>query len=172
MQFFKTNLSILVLGFVAVLAVTANVQAVTMQWVLVGDAGNLSDDTGYGAVSYSYRIGKYEVTNAQYCEFLNAVAATDTNNLYNGSMGSGYGGITQSGSAGSYTYNTIAGRGNMPVNYVSWYDCLRFANWMHNGQPTGAQDASTTENGAYDMLLGDSAVRKPGALVFLTSENE
>jgi formylglycine-generating enzyme required for sulfatase activity len=60
----------------------------------------------------------------------------------------------------------------MPVNYVSFYDALRFANWLHNGQPTGAQDGTTTEDGAYDMSLGSSVVRKAGARAFLTSEDE
>jgi hypothetical protein len=55
---------------------------------------------------------------------------------------------------------------------VSFYDSLRFANWLHNGQPTGAQDSTTTEDGAYDMSLGSSVVRKAGATVFLTSEDE
>ncbi len=35
------------------------------------------------------------------------------------------------------------------MNYVSWGDAARFANWLHNGQPIGAQDLSTTEDGAY-----------------------
>jgi formylglycine-generating enzyme required for sulfatase activity len=35
------------------------------------------------------------------------------------------------------------------VNFVSWGDVARFCNWMHNGQPTGAQDLSTTEDGSY-----------------------
>ena len=42
----------------------------------------------YGAVSYDYRIGTNEVTNAQYAEFLNAKAASDPLGLYNTSMGS------------------------------------------------------------------------------------
>ena len=58
------------------------------------------------------------------------------------------------------------------MNYVSWYNTLRFANWLHNGQPTGAQDTTTTEDGAYDMSLGSAVVRKPGAMVFLPSEDE
>jgi len=149
---------------------------VALDWVIVGDPGNAADDTGYGAVAYTYRIGKYEVTNAQYAAFLNAVAATDTYGLYDTSMGSSgmyyWGGITRSGSPGSYTYSTIAGREDMPVNWVSWYDSLRFANWLHNGQPAGAQDSTTTEDGAYDMSLGSSVVRKTGAMVFLPSEDE
>ncbi|HJO23186.1 MAG: hypothetical protein QF890_10985 [Myxococcota bacterium] len=41
-----------------------------------------------------FQIAKYETTNAQYTTFLNAVAATDTNGLYNTSMGlTAYGGI-------------------------------------------------------------------------------
>jgi hypothetical protein len=40
----------------------------------------------------------------------------------------------------------------MPVNYVSFYDALRFANWLHNGQPTGAQGNATTEGGAYTIM--------------------
>jgi formylglycine-generating enzyme required for sulfatase activity len=148
---------------------------VTIDWVSVGDPGNACDTQSagcFGAVAYSYQIGEYEVTNAQYAEFLNAVADTDTHGLYITEMGSGRGGITRSGSSGSYTYSAIAGREGTPVNYVSFYDSLRFANWLHNGQPTGAQDSTTTETGAYDMSQGSSVVRKAGAKIFLTSEDE
>jgi len=131
-----------------------------MEFVTVGDAGNSADTrpvtwlgTNYyfGNVDYEYKIGKYEVTNAQYCAFLNAVAASDPCGLYDINMGdSSYpsrGGIIQSGSSGSYTYNTIAGRANLPVNWVSWRSAARFANWMHNGM---LNNPTTTEYGAYD----------------------
>src|SRR5262245_5025257 len=136
--------------------------AVTIPTVTVGSAGNIADKevmidetTDYGSVAYNYRIGTTEVTNAQYAAFLNAVAATDTYGLYNASMESEtWGGITRTGSSGSYSYSVKADAGSYtyadkPVVYVSWYDSLRFANWLHNGQPSGAQDASTTEDGAY-----------------------
>lgn len=44
----------------------------------------------YNSVGYEYRIGKYEVTNAQYAEFVNTVDAfgENPNNLYNTDMGS------------------------------------------------------------------------------------
>jgi hypothetical protein len=35
------------------------------------------------------------------------------------------------------------------VNCVGWGDAARFANWLTNGQPTGSQDLTTTENGSY-----------------------
>ena len=74
---------------------TVAASAVTVDLVSVGNAGNGADlSTGFGAVAYDYRIGMTEVTNAQYVDFLNAVAATDPFGLYSTSMGSyTYGGI-------------------------------------------------------------------------------
>ncbi len=91
------------------------------------------------------------MTAGQYCEFLNAVAKTDTYGLYNPYMWSDSYGckIQRSGSSGSYTYSVASDYANRPVNYVSWGDAARFANWLHNGQPTGPQDLTTTEDGAY-----------------------
>jgi len=147
----------------------------TFDWVPVGDPGNAVDTMGgYGDVGYEYRISKYETTNTQYAEFLNAVAADDIYSLYSTAMmDSRYGGITRSGDSGNYTYSAIPGRENKPVNYVSWYDSLRFANWLHNGQPTGAHDSTTTEDGAYTFSGATSVgARNAGATVFLTSEDE
>lgn len=57
-------------------------------FVSVGDSSN-SSDSGYGAITYNYRMQTYPVTNNEYCEFLNVVAITgDPNNLYNSSMSS------------------------------------------------------------------------------------
>jgi hypothetical protein len=108
--------------------------AVTIDWVLVGDPGNAADTAtncyaaDCGSVGYEYSISKYEVTNAQYAEFLNAKAASDPLGLYNPSMGTGFGGITRSGSSGSYSYAPRSGFGSRPVILVSFYDALRFAN--------------------------------------------
>ena len=83
--------------------ITSASASVTMDWVTVGNAGNTADISGYGAVGYEYKIGKYEVTNAQYGAFLNAKGQSNANNIYNSNM-SIYG-ITQSGSSGNYTYS-------------------------------------------------------------------
>jgi len=127
--------------------------------VTVGNAGNTADRRGGwdasnpGAVSYSYKIGKYDVTGSQYTKFLNAVGKTDTHGLYNASMGTNtqVAQISRSGSSGSYTYAVMNSTGNRPITYVSWFDCARFSNWMSNGQPSGAQVSTTTENGAYNL---------------------
>src|SRR5215813_2062991 len=149
-----------------------------MDWKAINNPGNACDVQSqgcFGAVGYAYRIGTYEVTNAQYTEFLNAKAASDPLALYNVNMGTTmHGGITRSGISGSYNYTVIAGREDMPVNYVSFYDALRFANWMNNGQ--GSAD---TETGAYTLLGGTitpsngaTVTRNAGATIVLTSENE
>ena len=150
--------------------------AVTIDWTPVGGAGNACDVQGsdcYGSVASAYQISKYEITNAQYAEFLNAVADTDTYGLYNANMASTPGGITQLGVPSLFTYTVVLGREDMPVNFVSFYDTLRFANWLQNGQPTGAQNASTTEDGAYTFSDATTVgSRNAGATIVLTSEDE
>ncbi len=132
---------------------------ITIDLVTVGNAGNAADTTGYGAVSYIYGIATKEVNLFQYAAFLNAVAATDTYGLYNTGMATdgNIAGITRSGSSGSYTY-AVSGSGNRPVTYVNWFDGARFANWVANGQTTGAQTGTTTENGAYALNGATSGV--------------
>jgi autotransporter-associated beta strand protein len=143
----------------------------SLRFVTVGDPNNQGDtvvmnngqaindgSSGYGAVPYSYAIGTFDVTVAQYCQFLNAVAwNADPYGLYNPGMATGGGvtvngypvacGIIQSGSAGSYSYRpatTTDSTGgvsfpafcaNLPVNWGSWGDAARFINWLQNGQP-------------------------------------
>jgi formylglycine-generating enzyme len=153
-------------------------QAITIDLVTVGNIGNAPDPaTGdlFGDVSYEYFIATTEVTNAQYVAFLNAKAASDPLELYNTNMDSDpRGGITRTGVDGGYTYDTKANMADKPVNYVSWYDAIRFSNWMNNGQ--GAGD---TESGAYTLLGGTptpsnglSITRNPGASWVLPSDNE
>jgi formylglycine-generating enzyme required for sulfatase activity len=146
---------LLIAAGILVLGLGSSTLAVVMETVPVGNLGNGPDTRyetpGHGAVGYAYSIGKYEVTAGQYTEFLNAVAVTDTYGLYNPEMEShAYGcRIERSGSPGSYSYTVAGDQANRPVNYVSWGDAARFANWMHNGQPIGTQSLATTEDGAY-----------------------
>ncbi len=154
--------------------------AIAIEWSAVGNPGNAADPaTGsiYGAVGYNYNIGTYDVTNAQYAEFLNTKDSGGTNSLglWTSAMANEFGGISfNAGNANGSKYVLTAGRENYPVNYVSWYDTIRFANWLNNGQGNG-----DTETGAYTLLGGTPApsnglsiTRNPGAKVFLPSESE
>jgi autotransporter-associated beta strand protein len=186
----------------------------SLRFVTVGDPGNQGDTvvmnngnaikdgtSGYGAVSYSYAMGTFDVTAAQYCQFLNAVAKTDTYGLYDPNMftdgghtdSNGYPvacGIIRSGSSGSYVYalaTTASSTGghsypactaNLPVNWDSWGDAARFCNWLENGQPTGAEGSGTTETGSYTLNGAVTTAqlflvtRDAGAKYFIPSENE
>ncbi len=169
-----TTKSILLCSLTAALVAAATTLPAVAQYVTIGDPGNPHDPvTGnlYGAVATTYAIGTYEVTLNQYTAFLNAVAATDTFNLYNPRMASDLNaaGILRLNSLGSYAYSVI-GSGARPVTYVSFYDALRYANWLGTG---------STETGAYTLLGGTpepsnglTVTRNGGATVFIPSENE
>jgi sulfatase modifying factor 1 len=157
--------------------------AVTIDWVTVGDPGNAADDTGYGAVSEAFRIMEFEWTNSQYVEFLNAVDPDGANpqGIYNSNMGSdARGGISfTSGSAAGSKYTARSNMGDKPVNYVSWFDAARVANWLHNGGQTyGATDstASGPQNiGAYAVgtaTSGEAPARSLDALYYVPTENQ
>ena len=165
------------LNAIVVLALSAAAaQAATIETVPVGNPGNAADTRyetpGYGAVGYSYNIGKYEVTAGQYTEFLNAVAATDPYYLYNiGMWDAAYGcKIQRSGSSGSYTYS-VAATANRPVSHVSPTDAARFSNWMTTGD---------TESGVYTFSSGtlqsimdhQTAGATYGMAYFIASEDE
>ncbi len=162
----------------AALSLAPAASAVNIEWVAVGDPGNACDPQSqgcFGAVSYDYQISKYEITNAQYAEFLNAKARSDPLFLFGReNLSSSSPGLTRSGSSGSYTYSAIVGRENKPVGYVTFYDALRFANWLHNGQGSG-----DTETGAYTLLGGTetpsnatTVTRNPYATIVLPSDDE
>ena len=148
--------------------------AVTMDWSTVGNAGNAADPvTGFGSVGHDFRIGTYEVTNAQYAEFLNTVAASDPNDLYNTNMASdARGGIVRSGSPGSYTYSVKANMGDKPVIYTNWYDAARFSNWMTNGQGAGSTEAGVYTFTGVDSISAITRNLSDSSQVFLPTEDE
>lgn len=168
----KSFIRVVALATVTGLVASSASAAITIPTVTVGNPGNTADSSaGFGSVAYRYNIGQTEVTNAQYAAFLNAKASSDPFALYHTDMAGSLGGITRSGSAGSYTYSTVSGRANNPVNFVSFWDATRFANWLHNGQGSG-----DTETGAYTLTPGgisaNTVTRNANWQWAVTSENE
>lgn len=72
-----------ILGFVCVVSMVAGSlrAAPAIDWVTVGDPDKAADTDpiGYGAVSYTYQIMKYEFTSQQSVDFLNAVDPQGSN---------------------------------------------------------------------------------------------
>ena len=147
-----------------------------MSYVTVENPGNAADPaTGslYGSVSYTYNIGECDVTDTQYCTFLNAVDPTGGNTLglYDSSATDAEYGVTLNSAASNGSkYSVISGYANMPVVDVTFWDTLRFANYLDDGN---------TETGAYTLLGGaptpsnaSTVTRNLGATVWLPSENE
>jgi formylglycine-generating enzyme required for sulfatase activity len=170
-------------GLSNVVATALSARAVERLWrvsipfVTVTNAGNAANADGKGGVAYPFKIGKYEINNNQYVAFLNAIAAADPNGTWTSNMTVNvHGGIERSGTPGEYSYTVKPGMGHRPVVWVDFYDVLRFCNWLHNGQPTGAQDATTTEDGAYTLepaaMLANTITRNPQARFWLPSDNE
>jgi formylglycine-generating enzyme required for sulfatase activity len=162
-----------------------SVSAVNIEMVTVGNPGNAPDmrynldkrPEGFGAVNYDYQIGKYEITQGQYTEFLNAVAKDDPNQLYSTYMlyldnqvDPKF--IKRSGTSPNYNYSVASAWANDATSFIGWYDAIRFCNWLHNGQPTGPQGPETTEDGAYHVIGNSSLGRNANAKFFLPTEDE
>ncbi len=142
-------------ALVAASSVSASIDIATSY---VGDAGNTADSTtgSPGAVGYGYHVGTHEVTNSQYVSYLNATGSTNAHGVYNSNMGSSeHGGIQQTGTSGSFTYNVKSGFGDKPVNFVSFWDAARFTNYLTTGDtesgvyvltPTGISNNTITRN--------------------------
>jgi len=156
--------------------------AITVSWVTVGDAGNAADTTTtYGAVGYEFQIMRYEWTNSQYVDFLNAVdpEGTNPNSIFNAAMDSDVrGGITNTGSTNGSRYAAKANMGDKPVNYVSWWDAARVANWLQAGSltySTTVSGSAAINIGAYTLsgsTSGTAPAKNAGAQYWIPLQNE
>ncbi len=134
------------------------------------EGGNEPYNESFGTIVRPFQIGQTEVTNAEYAAFLSQKAFSDPHGLYAAEMGSDpRGGILRTGANGNYHYETIAGRADWPVVFVSRYDALRYVNWLENGATVGA----STETGSY-TFTGETSVgpRNYGARYFLPRTRE
>ena len=156
-----------------VLAVTASaVRAdISLDIVTVGNAGNATD-------SHGVRRGGPRLRDRQVRSDGRSVHRVSQRRggdryvravQHEHVVGTAYGcKIQRSGSSGSYTYSVAADRANRPVNYVSFWDAARFANWLHNGQGNG-----DTESGAYVNVGNQSTfARQADAKYWIPTENE
>ncbi len=119
--------------------------AFEIEFVTIGDPGNAADTTGdpssAGAVAYTYRMGKYEISE-QMIDAANAQSADDGDPL----------GITHDG------------RGpNKPATRVSWFEAAQFVNWLN--EEKGATPAYKFDaNGDFQLWEPSDAGYNPANL--------
>lgn len=171
-------------AIVAVALTAPAAHAIEIDWVTVGDPGNAADIQMHGpvgSVAHDFRIMKFEWTNSQYVAFLNAVdpEGMNPNDIYNLNMTSdSRGGITADGTTNGSRYAAKPSMGDKPVNYVSWFDAARVANWLQAGGLTyGSTITGSTaiNNGVYTLggaTGGAAPARNTGARFWIPLENE
>ncbi len=87
----------------AMLTLLVCVGVANAAYVTIGDAGNDADTTGYGAVSYTYKISDVEISSAEF---------------YKSGAGSG---------------NEGKDDDNTPAHHVTLYEAMKYCNWLTSG---------------------------------------
>jgi len=126
------------------------IRGIDIDFVTIGNASNAPDTrimsdgtTGYGAVDYDYRIGKYEITADQW----------QTINIAAGIGDPGY------------------WSGNLPVADISWYDAARFCNYLTTGN-TEDGVYKFSEGSLTNIMDHEQAGLTYGVAYFLPTEDE
>jgi len=154
-----------------------------IEFVSVGNPNNPQTSFGKGQVSYEYQISKYEITNTEYCAFLNCVAKeSDIHELFSPVMQEHFfGGIIRSEKDGGYVYSCKEGYEQTPVIGVTWMSAIRYANWLHYNAANISNNVSFEQfvrqtegdntHGAYDTRSVPTT-RNAAALYWLPNEDE
>jgi formylglycine-generating enzyme required for sulfatase activity len=165
-------------------------------WRTIGAAGNapytgFSDPStptaGRGGVGYEYRMGRTEVTTAQWVEFFNAALArpdrlafADLNWWTTPVTWGGRPDPSYQGPGTRFMVRTdIPNAGLIPSGSISWRMAAVLCNWMHNDKRT---DAAAFMSGAYDVstfnpedggfMFTDQRTRSEGARYWIPSMDE
>lgn len=159
-----------------------------IDFVMVGAPGNPAwqgngtpgdSAIGRGSVAYEYRIGKFEVTSAQWAEFFSAAFDRPTSeripHLFEPSQ---WGGGSIPGTVpGGRRFVTTPQTAMLPAGGITWRTAAIYCNWLHNGKATnreaflsGAYDVSTF--GYFGNIFTDQTVRSEGARYFIPTLDE
>ncbi len=136
--------------------------------------------TGRGGVAYEYRIGRMEVTSAQWVEFFSAAYDRPPADwLPHLTPPTFWGGVPTTPTVpGGRRWTTTPQSAMLPTGNISWRMAAMYCNWLHNDK---RPDREAFLNGAYDVStfsltpLGrftDQLTRSPGARYFVPTLDE
>ena len=136
-------------------------------------SGSTNPGSGYGIVANDYRMGTYEVSNAQWTKFTAAYGEIT------GSDGSWSGTTFYS----AYDQNPYWTGTNVSTNGASWYEAAQFVNYLNTSTNHTAAYKFTGTQGQSDYTLGvwqsgdvgysaSNPYRNSNAYYFLPTENE
>ncbi len=159
-------------------------------WAVIGEPGNTAYDgsffevpsaksmmAGRGAVEYSYRISKLEITTGQWLEFVNLFAPQMDDRSFGepsfwGARKTGPGRHTL------FTDPVFETPELHPVLGITWREAAMYANWLHNDKATsldaimdGAYDVSSFGDNP-DGTFSDQLTRNPDAKFWIPSLDE
>lgn len=156
--------------------------------VTVGTPGNApwsggGSAQGRGQVNYEYRIGKYEVTTAQWAEFMNAAydrPAGDAIPFMQTPFIWGGAGTTPNNASNpsARRWTVPAGNEMLPAGGISWRVAAIYCNWLNSGKATNRE---AFLNGAYDVstfgynpsgFYTDQLTHNPGAAYYIPTWDE
>ena len=131
----------------------SGVDRFTMEFVSIGNVGNGDDVTGYGGVSYGYRMGVTEVAQE---------VVTKAVNLGATSVGGG------------------AWSAGQPAANVSWFEAARLVNWLNVDRGHAPAYLFNSVNGQMELWSsgeawqagGENLYRHKDAHYFLPSDDE
>lgn len=160
----------LVLSIITVFLFTGFVSAeivrgIDIDFVSIGNAGNPGDTqvmttdgtTGYGSVGYEYRIGKYEITNAQWNTFIS------------------FAGTPSGEPSGAYSASSTYAGDFQPVNEVSWLEVAQFCNYLTSGDKSRGVyqfSGNNSSPGSFLNIDRESAVSIYGIAYVIPTEDE
>lgn len=159
------------------------------KFVTIGDTGNApfngpsetSVVLGRGRVDYSYRMSKFEITTAQWMEFVNTYS-TQSNDLTFFAEPIFWGATPDPTYHGAGRRWKLDGRPsdfNLPVTGMTWRDTAMYCNWLHNGKgsslnaiKSGAYDTATFTTDPDTGNFQDQDSRSPGAKYWIPNLDE